>query len=84
MWEPSTAVVFYGQQETACGTCPPGAGAAGPPVAADTCCGTINFFTARARAAAWARTRPEISGKVLNQREAWQAGVSTFGPLLQS
>jgi hypothetical protein len=54
-----------------------------PPVAADTCCRAINFFTARARAAAWARTRPEITGKVLNQREAWQAGVSIFGPLLQ-
>jgi len=83
VWEPGTAVVFYGRQETACGTCPPGAGAVVPPVAADTCCRAINFFTARARAAAWARTRPEISGKVLNQREAWQAGVSIFGPLLQ-
>ena len=83
VWEPGTAVVFYGRQETACGTCPPGADAVVPPVAADTCCRAINFFTARARAAAWARTRPEITGKVLNQREAWQAGVSIFGPLLQ-
>jgi hypothetical protein len=47
VWEPGTAVVFYGQQETACGTCPPGAGAAGPPAAADTCCRTVNFFTAK-------------------------------------
>ena len=84
VWEPGTAVVFYGQQETACGTCPPGAGAAGPPAAADTCCGTINFFTANASAAAWARAHPEITGKVLDQREAWQAGVSIFGPPLRS
>jgi hypothetical protein len=85
VWEPGTAVVFYGQQETACGTCPPDeAGAVVPPVAADTCCGAINFFTANASAAAWARAHPEITGKVLDQREAWQAGVSIFGPLLQS
>ena len=84
VWEPSTAVVLYGQQETACGTCPPEAGAVVPPAAADTCCGTISFFTAKASAAAWARAHPEITGKVLDQREAWQAGVSTFGPLLQS
>jgi hypothetical protein len=79
-WQPGTAVVFYGQQETACA---PGAAAAGPPAAADTCCGAINFFTAKASAAAWAGTHPEITGKVLSQREAWQAGVSIFGPLLQ-
>jgi Alkylmercury lyase len=84
VWEPSTAVVFYGQQETACGTCPPEAGAVAPPVAADTCCGTISFFTASASAAAWARAHPEITGKVLDQREAWQAGVSIFGSLLRA
>lgn len=81
VWEPGTAVVFYGQ-ERACGTCPPGAGALVPSVAADTCCRAINFFTAKASAAAWARTHPEITGKILDQREAWQAGVSIFGPLL--
>ena len=83
VWEPGTAVVFYGQQETACGTCPPGAGAVVLPAAADTCCRAINFFTAKASAAAWARTHPEITGKILKQRKAWQAGVSTFGSLLQ-
>jgi hypothetical protein len=83
VWEPGTAVVFYGQQETAGGTCPPGAGTAGPPAAADTCCRAVTFFTAKTSAAAWARAHPEITGKVLNQREAWQAGVSIFGPLLQ-
>lgn len=81
-WEPGTAVVFYGQ-ERACGTCPPEAGAVVLPAAADTCCRAINFFTAKASAAAWARTHPEITGKVLKQRKAWQAGVSIFGPLLQ-
>jgi hypothetical protein len=83
VWEPGTAVVFYGQQETACGTCPPGTGAAELPAAADTCCRTVNFFTAKASATAWARTHPEITGKVLKQRKARQTGVSTFGPLLQ-
>jgi hypothetical protein len=83
VWEPGTAVVFYGQQETACGTCPPGTAAVVLSAAADTCCRAINFFTAKASATAWARTHPEITGKVLNQREARQAGVSIFGPLLQ-
>lgn len=83
VWEPATAVVFYGQQETARGTCPLEAGAVVPSIAADVCCGTINFFTAEAAAIAWAQAHPEITGKVLNQREAWQTGVSIFGPLLQ-
>ena len=61
------------------GSCPPGDGAMVPPVAADTCCRAINFFTAKASAAAWAGTRPsEITGKILNQREAWQAGVTSW------
>jgi hypothetical protein len=80
-WAPRTAVVFYGQERT-CGTCPPGAGAV-VPAAADTCCRAINFFTATASAAAWARTHPEITGKILNQRKAQQTGVSIFGSLLQ-
>jgi hypothetical protein len=83
VWEPSTAVVFYGQQETACGACPPEAGAVVPSIAADICCGTINFFTTETTATAWAKTHPEITGNVLNQCQAWQTGVSIFGPLLQ-
>jgi hypothetical protein len=82
VWEPGTAVVFFGRRETACGTCPPEAGAVVPSIAADVCCGTINFFTTEACATAWAKTHPEITGKVLNQHEAWQTGVSIFGPLL--
>jgi Alkylmercury lyase len=55
-----------------------------PPSAADTCCQIISFFTTEASAAAWARTHPpEATGKILSQREAWQVGVSIFGPLLQ-
>jgi hypothetical protein len=54
-----------------------------PPSAADTYCQIISFFTTEASAAAWAGTHPEATGKILSQREAWQVGVSIFGPRLQ-
>lgn len=82
VWKPGTAVVFYGQQKRVCGACPPGAGTV-PSIAADTCCDSINFFTSEADAAAWAKAHPEITGKVLGRREAWQIGVRVFGSLLQ-
>ncbi|MGK5555357.1 alkylmercury lyase family protein [Actinomadura kijaniata] len=91
VWEPATAVVFYGQQQATCSAAPCDAEAmvpaeakvAGLPVAADTCCGTINFFTGPQAATAWAKARPRVVGPVLEQRQAWQLGVSIFGPLLR-
>src|SRR5487761_453325 len=56
IWDPSTAVVFAGQQDT-CGNCAEPE-ALVPPAAADVCCGYMNFFTAAASAAAWASARP--------------------------
>jgi hypothetical protein len=41
------------------------------------------FEAADACVAAWAKPHSDITGKILNQREAWQTGVNIFGPLLQ-
>lgn len=82
-WEPADAVVFYGQQQTDCGDCcSTGPAGEAPSVAADLCCGYINFFTSSDAAQAWADDHPGISGQVLSQREAWEIGVHIFGPLL--
>jgi hypothetical protein len=86
VWEPATAVVFSGQQ-TACGTCAEpetSSGISVPSIAADVCCGHINFFTTRASAAAWAKTHPEVTGQMLSQKDALKTGVQIFGPLLRS
>lgn len=96
VWEPASAVLFYGQQQPDCGTCPPdtphgipagapaqeATGATALPVAADICCGTINFFTSAESAHAWASRHPHVTGQVLTHHDAWQIGVRIFGPLL--
>lgn len=53
-----------------------------PSVAADVCCGYINFFTTTASAAAWAGAHPEITGQNLSQQAALKTGIQIFGPLL--
>jgi hypothetical protein len=81
-WEPVSAVVFAGQQDSCC-ACPPDAtGKPAGPVAADVSCGYVNFFAARASAAAWAGARTGITGQVLGQAVALRLGGQTFGPLL--
>ncbi|MGI5157504.1 alkylmercury lyase family protein [Microbispora sp. CA-102843] len=88
VWEPASAVVFYGRQPADCGTCPPDSCAdaeereEAPSVAADLCCGYINFFTSTEAAQAWADGHPAIAGQILGQSDAWQIGVHIFGPLL--
>jgi hypothetical protein len=70
-WTPRTAVVF--------------AGAAGEPgcPAVDRCCDYISFFTTARAARAWARSHPEITGKVLRREAALRIGIDQFGTLLQ-
>jgi hypothetical protein len=80
VWEPSGTVVFSGQQ-TGCGS-GSSPGAVMPSVAADTCCGVINFFTSRKSARAWAAARPQVTGRTLSQEDALAIGIQTFGHLL--
>jgi hypothetical protein len=70
-WDPATAVVYAGRTDGDC---------AGP--SASVCCGYINFFATRATAAAWAASHPEITGGILSQARALQAGIGIFGQLL--
>jgi hypothetical protein len=86
VWEPATAVVFAGQRSD-CGprTQPePSAKTAVPSIAADVCCGSINFFTTKASAKRWAHAHPEIIGQVLSRKDALRTGVRIFGPLLST
>ncbi|MGH3375912.1 MAG: alkylmercury lyase family protein [Actinoallomurus sp.] len=85
VWEPAGAVVFVGQDDTR-GCAEPDAepDAAVPSVAADVCCGHINFFTSGESAAAWAEAHPEVTGQILSQRDALETGVQIFGPLLRT
>jgi hypothetical protein len=83
-WDPATAVVFAGQRRD-CGSCPePAAGSETEPVAADVCCGYVNFFTSRKSAKAWAATHPEVTGKILKQTGSVRLGRDIFGPLLNT
>jgi hypothetical protein len=71
-WGPSTAVVYVGRT---------GGQRAGP--SASVCCRYINFFPSRAAASAWAASHPEITGGILGQARALQAGIGIFGQLLR-
>jgi hypothetical protein len=82
IWEPASTVVFTGQQET-CGICPE-PDASVPSVAADVCCGFINFVTTQQRAAAWASAHPEVTGQTLDQKDALATGIQIFGLLLRT
>jgi hypothetical protein len=82
VWEPKGALVYSGRQE-ACGTCV-APDAAVPSIAADVCCGFINFFASRKGAAAWAAAHPEVTGQILSQRKALLAGIQIFGSLLRA
>lgn len=83
IWEPASAVVFYGQLDST-GCCPSEActDPTAPAAAADVCCSYINFFTSHEAAEAWADDHPAIVGQVLGQHDAWRIGVHIFGPLL--
>jgi hypothetical protein len=82
IWQPKGALVYAGRQD-ACGTCA-ARDAAVPSVAADVCCGFINFFASRASAAAWSTAHPEVTGQILSQRKALTAGIQIFGSLLRA
>ena len=66
VWEPSGTIVFDGELAS----CGPAPDAVVPSVAADTCCGAINFFTSRKSARAWAAAHPEVTGRTLSQEDA--------------
>ena len=72
-WDPATAVVYVGRTGGDC---------AGP--SASVCCGYMNFFATRAAAATWAASHPEISGGILGQDRALQAGIGIFSQLLSA
>jgi hypothetical protein len=78
-WRPPTAVVFNGRlvSREVCGP-----GPSGVPAAAEACCGYMNFFGARASAAAWDAAHPGITGEILGQGDALRLGVDIFGDLL--
>ncbi len=69
VWQPSTAVVYYGAR--------PGNGPA-----AAVCCGYLRFFTTRATAEQWTGRQADLTGAVLDQAEAERLGADIFGPLL--
>jgi hypothetical protein len=71
-WSPATAVVYVGRTNDAC---------AGP--SSSVCCEYMNFFATRAAASAWAASHPEISGGILGQARALEAGIGIFGQLLR-
>lgn len=69
-WRPTTAVVYYGAT-----------GDEHTPSAVHSC-PYKPFFTTAEAAEAWARSHPEISGRILGQGEALARGVQVFGTLL--
>jgi hypothetical protein len=71
-WQPRTAVVFAGSAGDACRP------------SADRACGHINFFTTAQAARAWARSHPEITGRLLTRQGALDIGIAEFGTLLQA
>jgi hypothetical protein len=78
VWAPGGAVVFEGEL-AGCGPAPD---AVVPSVAAEACCGVINFFTSRQSARAWAAAHPEVTGRTLSQKDALAIGRQIFGHLL--
>lgn len=72
-WEPATTVVLLASRPGCCS----------PATSAQTCCGTTNFFTTRARAQAWAAAHPDLRSVVLDQDNALRQGIRCFGDLLE-
>ena len=70
-WNPGTAVVYVGRTADR---------SAGP--SASVCCGHMNFFATHSAAAVWAASHPEITGGIVGQDRALQAGIGIFGQLL--
>jgi alkylmercury lyase-like protein len=70
-WQPDSAVVLAATRDH-CRTT----------TSAESCCGTINFFSTRSHAQAWAADHPELSGVVLDQDRALAVGIRCFGTLL--
>jgi hypothetical protein len=50
---------------------------------AAVCCNYINFFARRSAAATWAAAHPEVTGGILSEDRALQAGEQIFGELLR-
>jgi hypothetical protein len=71
-WDPRTTVVFAGS-----------AGDADRP-SADRTCSFINFFATAGNARAWARSHPEVTGRLLTREAALRSGVAQFGTLLRA
>ncbi|MGH3738393.1 MAG: alkylmercury lyase family protein [Micromonosporaceae bacterium] len=72
VWDPPTTAVFIGKVEEGCGG-----------TAAERVCGFVNFFTSPEVAEEWTRTRPEISGYVLEQDKALAYAIKQFGDLMR-
>lgn len=70
-WSPPSTVVFAGATGDRCAP------------SAERTCGHINFFTTTQAARAWAARHPDITGPVLDQRQALASGVAEFGALLR-
>ena len=51
-------------------------------VAADRCCGVMNFFTSPTAAQRWQGSHPEVSGVVVTKEQAFRLAVDIFGHLL--
>lgn len=84
--EPAAAMVFSGRRSD-CEPCTQPelpAGASVPSVAANVCCGYINFFATAEKAARWVGAHPEVAGQVRSRKDALKAGVQIFGSLLST
>ncbi|MBC2644920.1 MULTISPECIES: alkylmercury lyase family protein [unclassified Rhodococcus (in: high G+C Gram-positive bacteria)] len=66
---PATVVVFVGAE-------------AGHGPSADTCCTSLNFFTARATAQSWAHEHPQVGGIVVDLADSTRLGATIFGGAL--
>jgi hypothetical protein len=71
-WKPRRAVVFAGATSDHC--CP----------SVDRTCGYINFFTSARAARKWARSHPDITGRVLRRTWALDRGIAEFGAFLRT
>lgn len=82
-WVPATAVVFVGAQATDLQDCCPPEGTISATAAADICCHVMNFFTGTTSAHDWWQAHPNVSGHILDQRQALRLGNDIFGRLLR-
>jgi hypothetical protein len=82
-WQPETAVVVDGADNSVAGSCcPPEDGGESSVAAVDRCCGVVNFFTSPGSAHTWLAQHQRVSGAVVDQGQALRIGVDIFGHLL--